>query len=100
MSEEIDIQFRRVPEDAIELLDIAPTLECSKCRRFIFRGDNYLFFYLSDYVTVKWCIRCWPETRIELKKLRGMLHFISICRPSTSMEHSAPAPRCTSYRLR
>ncbi len=71
MSEEIDIQFRRVPEDAIELLDIAPTLECSKCRSIIFRGDDYLYFYLSDYVTVKWCIRCWPGTRIELKKLRA-----------------------------
>ncbi len=71
MCKENDIQFRVVPEEAIELLGIAPTLECSKCRSIIRRGQEYAYFYLSDYVTVKWCIRCWPGTRIELKKLRA-----------------------------
>ena len=71
MSIEINIKFRLIPEGAIEFVGIAPTLECSKCRSIIQRGDEYLYFYLSDYVIVKWDIRCWLETRFELEKLRA-----------------------------
>ena len=70
MSEEINIKFRLIPERAIEFVGIARTLECTKCGSVIRRGEEYAYFHLSDLVIVRWNISCWPETRLDLKKLR------------------------------